>query len=337
MKKETNQIDAMFWHRLLDVNVNRACEGLRVLEDLSKFVYQKENLAKDLRYLRHNIRKTFGGSIEWARMAVPDMGLEISRTSKSLDAKADFSQLWVANACRVSEALRVIEECTHGMGNTELAKKMEALRHRGYRLLILRERVPVSGLYPLIDGSGDVEAQLDAFRAASITWVQYRDKKSTSAHRYMKAVKLRALTDKHNMKLVINDDVTLAVACGADGVHLGQEDLPIEAARLIAPHLTIGLSTHSRAQVELATHLPIDYLAIGPVFPTTSKENPEFCEGVSLLSWARTQTSLPIVAIGGVNAQNIAAVKGYKVEAIAAIASFLDLNQLKACSDAWFN
>ena len=327
----------IYWNRMIDVNVNRASEGVRVLEDLAKFAYQRKSQASQLRELRHRIRKQVGETNTWARLPNKDMGLTISQELQLLDSKISFEAVWHANASRVGEALRVLEECYHALGEDGMAKCVEDIRHTSYRVTRFYKSIEISGLYPIIDSNGDWITQLAEFKKNGIQWIQYRDKVANSASRYHSAVKLRALTENIGIKLLINDDVALAIACGADGVHLGQEDMPVLAARTIAPHLILGLSTHNREQVLDAANLPIDYIAVGPIFTTSSKENPEACEGPELIRYASEISDKPIVAIGGITENRIASVKNAGATAIAAIQSFSNSTSLRACARAWQN
>lgn len=323
------------WQRLLDVNLNRAAEGLRVLEDLAKFVLQRRDLTEGLRRIRHGVRKAFPESVAWARLPQKDMGFDISKAQAGLDGKRDFWGLVQANEARVAEALRVLEEVCHGQGKTACAKTFEALRHDFYRFNLSGIKAQVSGLYALMDGSGDWAAQLKLLKAYGVQWVQYRDKRGTGKLRYAVGQQLRQQTAALGMHLIVNDDVALAVAIGADGVHLGQEDLPVAAARLLAPHLVIGLSTHNRQQLLEALEAPVDYIAVGPLYETKSKENPEPCEGIGLLAFAKAHSQLPVVAIGGVGPETISALRAAGADAVAAIAAFSNEETLKLCRQAW--
>ena len=106
------------------------------------------------------------------------------------------------------------------------------------------------------------------------------------------------------VKLIMNDRADICVAAGYDGVHLGQEDLPAEGARLVAGERIVGVSTHNMEQVIEADAGPADYIAIGPVFPTTGKKNPDALVGLAGVRAARAATRKPLVAIGGINRNN---------------------------------
>lgn len=143
--------------------------------------------------------------------------------------------------------------------------------------------------------------------AGGATWIQLRDKHASSAEFYLEAAAAMEIARAHNVKLIINDRVDIALALKADGVHLGQTDLPVESARrLLGERAIIGLSTHNLAQAESARTLPVDYVAFGPIFPTQTKTNPDPTVGLKLLSAIRAIVSpLPLVAIGGIGSETL--------------------------------
>lgn len=131
--------------------------------------------------------------------------------------------------------------------------------------------------------------------------IQLRDKEASAKEMMEAARDCLELTRAVGAKLIINDRVDVAMITDADGVHLGQDDLTVEEARaLLGPDKIIGLSTHSLAQVEAALTTSANYIAIGPIFSTTTKNNPDPVVGLELLRQARLLTSLPLVAIGGI-------------------------------------
>jgi len=140
-----------------------------------------------------------------------------------------------------------------------------------------------------------------------ITVVQLREKKLSPSEFYREAEEAMVVARHHGIKVIINDRVDIALALKADGVHLGQDDLPVEAARhLLGKDAIIGFSTHTVAQAEQAASLPVDYLAIGPIFPTTTKESsnsPVYLAGLAAVRHAIP--GMPLVAIGGLNAGNL--------------------------------
>jgi thiamine-phosphate pyrophosphorylase len=131
--------------------------------------------------------------------------------------------------------------------------------------------------------------------------IQLRDKDASAKELFEAAQACLQLTRAAGATLLINDRADIALAADADGVHLGQDDLTVAEARaMLGPQKIIGVSTHSLAQVEAALVTSANYIAVGPIFPTTTKANPDPVVGLELLRQARTLTSLPLVAIGGI-------------------------------------
>jgi len=155
--------------------------------------------------------------------------------------------------------------------------------------------------------------------------VQLRNKRASAQQLLSAARKLRELTRKNGVAFCVNDRVDIALAAEADVVHLGQDDLPLEAARALAGHrLVIGVSTHSVAQAQAALAGGADYLGFGPVFPTASKDNPDPVQGLDALATiVRLADRIPVVAIGGITPNNAAAVARAGAAAGAAISSVL--------------
>lgn len=200
-------------------------------------------------------------------------------------------------------------------------------------------------LYPIVDyscfsGKSDaVSALLDfteELLKGGATLIQYRDKLSPP-QRILSAVReLRRITSDR-ARLIINDYPDLCLAADADGVHLGQDDLSPAAARRIfsaanKDQLWIGFSTHNIEQVSLADSMPIDYLAVGPVFSTSSKTNPDPVIGLDGVRKARQATLKPLVAIGGITRGNCAQVRAAGADSVAVISDLLE-SPAKAVED----
>ena len=142
---------------------------------------------------------------------------------------------------------------------------------------------------------------------------------------YREAEEALNLARARGVRLIINDRVDIALALRADGVHLGQDDLPPEAARqVLGSRAIIGFSTHNLEQAREAARLPVDYIAIGPLFPTSSKDNPDPVIGLEELSRVRRVTgTIPLVAIGGINHENARQAIAAGADAVAVISCLL--------------
>jgi thiamine-phosphate pyrophosphorylase len=145
--------------------------------------------------------------------------------------------------------------------------------------------------------------------AAGVKVIQYRDKESSPRLIFAASCALAAASRESGFRLVLNDRPDIALLSGAGGVHVGQEDLPVEQARRICgTSLWIGVSTHTLEQVQQAGETSADYVAVGPVFPTATKKNPDPVVGLDFVRRARAMTSKPLVAIGGITAERAAEV-----------------------------
>jgi thiamine-phosphate pyrophosphorylase len=160
--------------------------------------------------------------------------------------------------------------------------------------------------------------------AAGIRLIQYRDKRASSRQLYETCCQLGEQVRRAGGIFFVNDRADIARAVGADGVHLGQEDLPVELARrVLEPGKWVGCSTHTLTQVREADRSSADYIAFGPIFPTESKERPEPVVGLEGLRQAREVTSKPLVAIGGISLQNVPDVIAAGADSVAVIAALL--------------
>ena len=160
-------------------------------------------------------------------------------------------------------------------------------------------------------GRGNVET-VRLMVAAGIKVIQYREKDKPARQMYEECLAIRELTSNGGVMFIVNDYVDLAQVVGADGVHIGQDDLQPEAVReLVGEKMVIGLSTHSPAQAQAAMLIPgmIDYIGVGPIFATKTKK--DVCEPVGLeyLEYVVNNISLPFVAIGGIKEHNIGLVR----------------------------
>ena len=145
---------------------------------------------------------------------------------------------------------------------------------------------------------------------SGIKILQYREKKLPAGKMLEECRLLRELTDQHGACFIVNDHIDIAMLAGADGVHIGQGDLPPrEVRRLVGPGMIIGLSTHSPEQAREAAKAGVDYIGVGPIFATQTKEDVVAPVGYEYLEWAAANAGLPFVAIGGIKAHNIAEVR----------------------------
>lgn len=323
--------------RLVDANLNRAAEGLRVVEDVLRFGYEAAEACAEVRAIRHQLRgglkAVYPELIAWRRVE-SDPGVKIS-AKQGLDDRADLHGVLLANLKRTQEGLRVIEESLHLLGLPTLAKEMEQLRYRSYRLeekvityddrfkTSLRPSLP-PGIYAITSephslGRSNLEVVTEML-LAGIKIVQYREKKKKFGAMFDECVQLREMTRQAGALLIINDYIELALAVEADGVHIGQDDLPVSVVRrLLGPRYLIGVSTHSPEQAQAAVLDGADYIGVGPLFSTQTKE--DVCAPVTLeyLDYVAHNLSIPFVAIGGIKVNNLAEVIQHGAKTVALV------------------
>jgi thiamine-phosphate pyrophosphorylase len=184
-------------------------------------------------------------------------------------------------------------------------------------------------VYPITDAglSGRTHSQLVAeYAAAGAMLIQIREKNAPAADFYREALEAVAIGSRFGAKIIINDRVDIAIAVNAAGVHLGQDDLPPHQARkLLGPDKLIGFSTHNLQQAAEALSLGVDYIAFGPVFPTSTKLNPDPVVGLQQLSEIKSIAGgVPVVAIGGIGRDNIAAVIAAGADSAAVISALYE-------------
>jgi thiamine-phosphate pyrophosphorylase len=154
-------------------------------------------------------------------------------------------------------------------------------------------------------GRSNIEVVRDML-IGGVKIIQYRQKEKSIREKYLECVEIRRMTEKAAATFIVNDDVDIAFAVKADGVHLGQNDMPIEAAReLVKEEMIIGMSTHSSQQALDAITQGADYIGVGPIFPTQTKKDVCPAVGLEYLDYAVKNLTIPFVAIGGIKLHNM--------------------------------
>jgi thiamine-phosphate pyrophosphorylase len=185
----------------------------------------------------------------------------------------------------------------------------------------------VQPLYPIIDpeiSPRPLRSLIAELARAGVSLVQLREKKSSSKQFLEDALELRELARQHGLRVIINDRTDIAWLSDAQGVHLGQEDLPVvEARKILGPNKIIGSSTHNLQQALEAQETSADYVAIGPIFATRSKEKPGPIVKWSELQEIRTKVTKPLIAIGGITTENVKSLFEIGVDSVAVIRDIL--------------
>lgn len=314
--------------RILDANANRAREALRVLEDHCRFVRADAGLSGRLKQLRHDLAVALNllpASLLLAgRDTLHDVGTPIS-TAEEWQRPA-LAAVVQANAKRLQEALRSLEE--HGkILSIEFAQQIEKIRYQSYTLeralvqgTAARERLADARLCVLVTDALCRHSLVGTVKEAILggtQMIQLREKDIDDRTLLARARDVRQVTRAAGAIFIVNDRPDIARIVDADGVHLGQDDLPIqEARRIFGPDALIGVSTHDIEQVRRAVLEGADYLGVGPTFPSQTKDFAAFA-GLEFVKQAMAETSLPAFAIGGIHADNVAEVRAAGARRIA--------------------
>ncbi len=333
--------------RMLDANLNRAREGLRVVEDVARFAMDASAASHEAKRIRHDLAAAIARiglpaqSLLDARDTAGDVGL--AHTGAGIQSREDLASLVNANAGRVAEALRVIEECCKLLSRSDVAVAVESLRYASYTLhkqvagrlarsprqfrlcVLLTERLCT---HPW-------EQVAQAALAAGADCLQLREKDLSDAELLRRARRLVALAP--SAAVFINDRPDIALLAQASGVHLGQTDLPLPEVRsLVGSRLLIGVSTENLDQARAATQGGADLCGVGPMFVTTTKDKPRLAGPAYLQSYLHDEMTrtVPHLAIGGISPMNIheLAAAGCQGIAVSSVVCGAD-NPRRVCED----
>jgi thiamine-phosphate pyrophosphorylase len=180
--------------------------------------------------------------------------------------------------------------------------------------------------------SESVEASVEQAILGGVTVVQLRENDISSREFYETALRVKAITKRYDVPLIINNRADIAVAIDADGVHVGQKDLPYsEVRRIVGPDMLVGVSAHNVGEALAAAEAGVDYLGAGAVFPTDTKAITSPISTDELMR-IRTAVNIPIVAIGGINKSTLPHLKGTGIDGIAVISAIVAQKDLQAAA-----
>lgn len=302
--------------RAIDASINRATEGLRVVEDFVRFSLDDAHLSELAKSLRHDLANACAAwpvaELHAARETRCDVGTQIATDGEA--HRSDAAGVCAASFQRVKQSLRSLEEFSK-LARPNVAASLEAIRYRTYTLercttiaIDSRNRLELARLCVLVDGRAsetEFTKLVGELIAAGTTVIQLRDKRLTDTELSARARLLVSLTHESHTLAIINDRPDIAAAVHADGVHLGQDDLCVKEARaIVGPRRLIGVSAHSIEQAREAVLDGANYLGVGPTFPSTTKTFDRF-PGLELLRQVAEEISLPAFAIGGIDTENL--------------------------------
>ena len=322
--------------RIIDANLDRTGEGLRLLEDIARFQLDDADLTRQLKNMRHElatISPSLGRQLLEARRADADIGRDMQAEEQA--GHKDLEAAVSANAKRVQQSLRVLEELARTADidlDTERYKQARFSLYTIERQLISKllrhDKIKrVSGLYVVVDTASlgslshaEVARQAIAGGAGVI---QLRDEVSPKKELLAIARALREICREKDTLFIVNNSLDIALAADADGLHLGQDDLPAKAARRLLPmNKLLGVSVTDVTQAEKAQADGADYVAAGAIYATGTKEGVSII-GLKQLTAIKKAVSIPVVAIGGIDSENAAAVMTAGADAVAVISAVL--------------
>ncbi|MGB3340017.1 MAG: thiamine phosphate synthase [bacterium] len=324
------------WERILDANLNRLNESLKLIEDIIRFTIKDRTLLTMVRHLRRNflsVKKTLPlARLIQFRDSKHDPGRRIGFDTISKKNMADVA---ISNFTRAKESSRVLEEILKSV-YPKLSKKMKEVRFLIYDIeksaILHFQKVFDPSIYVLLDNTYVKKYQLkqviEILGKNGATMIQLRVTTRSDREFMSYARLIRKMLKTPDIRFIVNNRLDIAIACGADGVHLGQSDMPIDAVRYaLGDAGIIGLSVHNVAEAKKAETDGADYLGVGSVFKTSTKADAKVC-GLRRLKAICRVVNIPVIGIGGINSDNYRSVLNTGASGIA-VASYLFKGNLR--------
>ena len=322
---KTKQPEDFRIFQIIDANLDRAREGLRVIEDWSRFGLGKEEYVKRIKNFRQILGKNHLTIYKKSRNNIEDRSKGLTHLEQI--NRVTPEQIISSNSARVQEALRVIEEFCR-FHNNSLSKIAAEIRYEIYtieiELLNLSKRknsekiINENDLYVITDQNENLLEKIENILIAGVKIIQYRFKNGSDKDHLEKAILIKNLCKRYNSLFIINDRIDIALASDADGIHLGQDDLDLDTARKLLGHSKIiGISANNEIDISEGLKKGCDYIGIGPVFKTSTKKNKKPL-GIEMIKILTKDLTIPWFAIGGINIKNISLLKesGFKKVAL---------------------
>ena len=327
--------------RIIDANLNRIVEGLRVLEEMARLSLNDADLSQRLKTLRHEIAMIDTGlqqKLLHARDSSGDVGADMTVPGEV--GQRDIPGVIAANSRRAQESLRVMEELARipelNMDTGKYKKARFSLYAVEKELLLKIYRQDrlnrLKGLYVIVDtarlrGRSHGEVTVQVIRGGAAV-VQLRDKGLSKKELLAVAGDMKKLCSEKDVLFIVNDYLDIVLAVDADGLHIGPNDLPVAVARrLLPPDKILGSSARTAVSARKAASAGADYIGVGAMFPTGTKEKAEVV-GTERLKEIRRTVNLPLVAIGGINEGNIKGVMSAGADAAAVISAVLNADDV---------
>ena len=318
-------------YQIIDANLDRAREGLRVLEDWARFGLGENDFVVKIKNFRQILGKNHLEVYKQSRNHIEDQCKGL--THQEQIKRRSPEQIISSNSGRIQEALRVIEEFSR-LHNHELSKIASEIRYEIYTLeidllklskfknsqKILRE----NDLYIITDQKENLLEIIEEILQAGVKIIQHRFKTGTDKDHLQEAIQIKNLCKRYNSLFIINDRLDIALASNADGIHLGQDDLDLKTARkLLGYSKIIGISANNEIDISNALKEGCDYIGIGPVFETATKKNKKPI-GIEKIKTLTKDLNIPWFAIGGIKSNNISYLKRNGFKKIALVSQLMN-------------
>lgn len=319
--------------RIMDANLDRAREGLRVLEEWFRLGLGSSTWASECKDMRQALAGWHTHPLRIARDTASDPGTDPSYPDKM--QRESLESLLQANCSRVQEALRVLEEYgklaqTQAFWPDGIPQTCKQMRYRIYEMetallgMGLQKRLLGSRLYLVTSPVPDWLMAVEKALQGGVGIVQYRHKTASDRQALADLRLLRSLCDHYRALMIVNDRVDLALICEADGLHLGQTDMPIEEARrILGPHKIIGQSTTNASELSAALATSADYLGVGPIYATPTKAG-KAPVGFEYVRLAQEKARIPWFVIGGIDLQTLPEVAAAGVGRVAVVRALME-------------
>ena len=319
--------------RIIDANLNRGTEALRVLEEISRFLLDDKESSQTLKLIRHELNALQEKDYD-TLLSARDTENDIGITIQNPDKRTDIENIFKANIKRLQQVLRVLAEYA-----PEHAGRFEDLRYKSYTLEKIMWDKLKEKYNKLILGNKKLylvtnsdkfdsdDAFLDAVASAlkgGVDILQLREKTMPANKIIELGKKIKLLCAEYNATFIVNDRVDIAAILEADGVHLGQDDMDVASARkILGNNAIIGVSTHAPEQAQKAVQDGADYIGMGPVFTTPTKPGRKSV-GLEYVEWVSQNIDIPAFAIGGIDLNNVNEVIKHGAKRIAVVRAIIN-------------
>ncbi|MEM9244427.1 MAG: thiamine phosphate synthase [Cyanobacteria bacterium P01_F01_bin.153] len=329
--------------RILDANLDRAREGVRTVEEWCRFGLNDGELTGLCKEIRQELGLWHSAEMRAARDTEGDAGTALTHSQEA--RRSHLGAVVQASLCRVQEALRVLEEYGK-LSSPEMGSAFKQLRYQAYVLdsrlqeALLEvvyedrmERLRRSPVYLVTSPDDRLVEIVEQALQGGLSLVQYRDKNSDDGLRLERARALKEVCDRYGALFLVNDRVDLAIAVDADGVHVGQQDLPVPMVReLLGPGKIVGCSTTSPEEMERAIAWGADYIGVGPVHATPTKPG-KAASGLDYVRYALENAPMPWFAIGGLDLRTAGATYEAGARGIAVVRAIMAADSPKTATE----